>query len=268
MNRTPYIFRDGFSPEKANNYIMLLQVFPESFSFAVTEQKELIAFGKNIPVTELSKPDTYRDVLTAGYSKTVIGLPATAFTLLPRELFKQNGVLDVARFLDVKNTEAVFSQPLNEDNEIVYKTSGELIKTINSRLNLQSAVFGERGWITLLGENYPSDNKIYLDIYPDKVHVLNFRNRKLRFYNAFEFENKDELVYFVASAVKELGFEQNEAELVLNGDFKNANDSEVAYLSEFFEHVEINKLTPDLNLPAHVAAHEVLSVAALSKCVS
>lgn len=268
MNRTPYIFRDGFSPEKANNYTMLLQVSADSFSFAVTQQKELVAFGKNIPVAELSKPDSYRDVLTAGYNKTVIGLPAMAFTLLPRELFKQNGVPDVARFLDVKNTEAVFSQPLNEDNEIVYKTSGELIKTINSRLNLQSAVFGERGWITLLAESSPADNKVYLDIYPDKVHVVNFRNGKLRFYNAFEFENKDELVYFVASAVKELGFEHNEAELVVNGDFKDANDSAVAYLSEFFEHVAINQLAPDLSLPADVAAHEVLSVAALSRCVS
>jgi len=268
MTTTPYIFPDNFSAEKANNYLMLVQVFADSFSFAVTEQKQLIAFGKNIPLSELAKPEVYRDILTANFQKTVVGLPAVAFTLIPKELFKFNGVLEVARFLDVKSTEAVFSQPLNEDNEIIYKTNGEVLKAVNARLNLQSSVYGQRGWIQFISENYPDNDKVYLNIYQNQVHILYFENRKLRFYNCFETDNKDELVYFIGSAIQELKLSNDQVKLIINGDFEDENDSRIIYLSQFFPQIKINNLSPDLKLPNEIPVHQLLSVTALSLCAS
>ncbi len=116
------IYRDNnFNPEKANSYTLLLKLNADSFSYAVVHQNSLLVFADKCALTDLDGPGQLFDLLPGDYKKVVIGLSATALTLVPDTLFNEEQVTNYARLLDVTETEIVFAQPLDHSNHIVYK---------------------------------------------------------------------------------------------------------------------------------------------------
>ncbi|MDB5145024.1 MAG: hypothetical protein JWQ66_3737 [Mucilaginibacter sp.] len=256
---------DNFSLDKAEAYTLLIQIDKALFSYAIADENKLIAWAENHPLDELSDPQELLDLLSAKYKQVVIGLPATGFTLLPQSVFNPDRVSDLARFLDVKSDEKVLSQDLDADNVIIYKTHASVLNAAEE-FGLRNTVFSSKGWVNAIAQNNPGEGDLYLNITGNNVEILNFKAGKLRFYNTFEFNNDDELTYFAAFAAEELFLFPSHTSIYLSGDI-NADDKSVNRLAEFFIKVELNNITA-LQLPEEIVAHRILSIAALSLCVS
>ncbi|HEY2581504.1 MAG TPA: DUF3822 family protein, partial [Mucilaginibacter sp.] len=205
------------------------------------------------------------DLLSATYKKVVVGLPATGLTLVPKELFKEDHVADIARFLDVSDREKVFVQTLDDQNVIIYKTDENLVSAIE-KFGLQNIVYTAKGWITATGKNKPSDDKLYVEIGKDTVQFLYYSLDELRFYNTFEYKNEDDLSYFAAFVTQQLDLNPKLIKLVLSGDVEKGG-KHINRLTEFFSNIELNTIEV-LELPEQIAAHKTLALAALSLCGS
>src|ERR1017187_487414 len=115
MNDHDNIYTDNsFNLYQAYSYTLLLQVDATSFSYAVVYQNRLLVWAQNCDLDELAHPKQLSELLTATYKKVIIGMPATALTLVPKSLFDQEHVAEFARFLDVKEDEKVFAQTLDD----------------------------------------------------------------------------------------------------------------------------------------------------------
>jgi hypothetical protein len=248
-----------------SNYTLLLQIYHHSFFYAVVHQHRLIALAVDCDLKELNDPGEAHDLLTYDYKNIVAGLPATGFTLVPNPLFSTEHITGFARFLDVKSEEKVFAQPLDDENHIIYKV-GEAVADTAEIFGLQKAVFMAKGWIAAIANYNPSEKNLYLDINKKQLDVLYFADGKLRFYNTFEFHNPDELAYFASYVSQELGLQSSKTSLILSGDIE-AGDKNTTRLAEFFNRVEMNSLHI-LDLPPQIAPHQILSLAALTLCVS
>ncbi|OOQ62250.1 DUF3822 family protein [Mucilaginibacter pedocola] len=249
----------------AANYILLLQVDQHNFSYAVTEGKKLMAWAENCPLSELSNPKSLREILTAPYKEVVTGLTAGGFTLMPEALFDNEYAANVARLLDVTETDKVFAQPLDGKNTIIYKVD-ETVGTPHDTFANEKLIYRAKGWITAIANNYPTSTDIYLNIENGTVEILNFTYNRLRFYNTFPYKSHEELAYFAAFVADELGMSPENLTLVLSGDV-NTSDKGFTYLAEFFGKVRLNDIRV-LTLPEQVAPHKILSLAALSLCAS
>jgi hypothetical protein len=256
---------DDLSLTQAHSYSLLLQVDANSFNYAVLSGKQLLAWGENYSLDELRDPQQLRDILTANYQQVITGLASTGFTLLPQNLFDSTRIADIARLLDVSNTEKVNAEVLDAQNIIIYKVDEMLTYTIKD-LDNQKSFFIDAGWIKAIAAHYPSSNNVYLNIGNDVVSVVNFTNSKLRFYNNFTFKNHEELAYFCALVTAELEIKPENAKLILSGDINNS-DRYFNYLKDFFGEVELNN-TRLLTLPDKIAAHKILSLSALPLCAS
>ncbi|MDN5287193.1 MAG: hypothetical protein JWR38_3467 [Mucilaginibacter sp.] len=256
---------DNFSLDAAERYTLLIQIDKTSFSYAVADQDKLVAWADNHALEELSNPQELLDILSANYKHVVIGLPATGFTLMPQSLFNKEHVADIARFLDVKTNEKVSAQSLDSENAIVYKTDEAVIKAAEE-FGLHNTVFSSKGWVTAVAKNNPGQHSLYLNINGDQVEFIAFNSGKLRFYNKFEFKNIDELTYFTALVTTELDLQPAETNLYISGDI-DADDKGISRLAEFFGKVQINDQQV-LTLPEEIESHRILSLAALSLCVS
>ncbi|HEY4324921.1 MAG TPA: DUF3822 family protein [Mucilaginibacter sp.] len=259
-------FQDSsFTLYKAYSYTLLLQLEAASFNYAVAHNNQLLAWAQNCSLNELTGHGQLTDLLSATYKKVIVGLPATGLTLVPKELFKEDRVADIARFLDVNDHEKVFAQSLDNQNVIIYKTDESLVSAIE-KFGLKNTVYTAKGWITAISKNKPSDDKLYVEVGKDTVQFLYYSLDELRFYNTFEFKNEDELSYFAAFVTQQLELNPKVVKLVLSGDVE-IGDKRMKRLAEFFPDIELNTIKM-LELPEQIAAHKILALAALSLCGS
>jgi hypothetical protein len=205
-------------------------------------------------------------MIFGNYKERIIGLPQNGFTFVPYGLFKPELISDFARFLDVKSDERVFSQPLDDHNQVIYKVKDAIVNTIAEKFDVKNTVFPAKGWIKATAKNKSANSDLYLNIDNDKVSLLNFKDGKLRFYNTFEYKTTDELVYFALFVTDELKLQPQNTKLILSGNITQGDESS-SRLAKFFGRVELNK-QKTIELPDEIASHSVLTLTALSLCGS
>lgn len=260
-------YRDPeFNAAQTANYSLLIQIEAVSFSYAVVNQEKLLLLEENIDLSELTEPSEEHSRLFSEYKARVIGLPQNGFTFVPVSLFRSSHVADYARFLDVKPRERAFSQPLDAENQVIYKVDEQIADTVAKKFDVKNTVFSANGWITATAATNPADHYLYLNINRDKVEFLNFRAGKLRFYNVFEFKTPDELVYFTLFVARELNLQAQDITISLSGDF-NINDENAERLRKFLGKVDVNR-TRTFDLPWAITSPTILTLTALALCGS
>jgi hypothetical protein len=265
-NHKTYYRDNDFRQEHSANYTLLVQIRPLTFSYAVIGHNRLLALELEHDLDELTEITGENNLLFATYKQCIMGLPQAGFTFVPVSLFRPDRVADYARFLDVKGNEKVFSQPLDTENQVIYKVNENIATAIADKFDIKNTVFAAKGWILAMAANHPSNETLYVDINNDKVELLNFKDDKLHFYNSFEFKNEDELVYFASFVADELQLQVSNITLVLSGDVE-LGDKNSYRLSEFFNKVELNDMKA-IQLPQQISNHKVLTLTALSLCGS
>jgi hypothetical protein len=248
-----------------DNYTLLLQLYAASFSYALVHKNRLIAWCEDCDLKLLTEPGQTHEFLNYDFKNVVVALPSTGFTLVPNALYDENRVAEIARFLDVRPKEKVFAHQLDDANYIVYKAAEAIAKRAE-KFGLQKTVHISKGWLAAIAANNPQSYNLYLNIDKKRVELAHFNAGKLRFYNSFDFYNADELVYYTGLVVKELELAPRNTNLVLSGDI-NMDDNNSARLAIFFNGIEESELKV-LSLPAEIFPHQVLSLTALSLCVS
>jgi hypothetical protein len=266
MSEQIYTFRNpSFNINQAYYYTLLIQISSGSFSYAITYKEQLLAWDTNCNLAELSEPQELSDELNATYKKVVVGLPAHGFSLIPAPIFAQDQIVNYARLLDVKPEERVLAQALDRDNFIIYKVDEKIITAVQ-RFDLNNAVFGNKGWITAAAQTNPGNQDIYLHAENGRAEFLNFNKGNIRFYNNFDYKNEEDLAYYAALVVKELGILTQNVHLRLSGNIK-PEDRYSLRLAEFFQHVTFFR--PQLlALPEQISGQQILTLAALSLCGS
>jgi hypothetical protein len=265
-NHNHHYRESDFNAEQTAAYTLLVKIGLASFSYAVTGHNRVMVLEENIPANELIEQTEKHPLLFATYKERIVSLPQNGFTFIPVSLFRPDHAADYARFLDVKENDKVFSQALDAENQVIYKTDKQIINIAATKFDIRNTVFSAKGWITLTAANNPADHNLYVNIDNDKVEFLNFKGGKLRFYNAFEFKTADELAYFTLFVTGELELSPQATTLLLSGDV-NINDDNAVRLNKFFGKVEINHLKT-VDLPWEITSHSVLTLTALSLCGS
>jgi len=266
MSEQIYSFRDpSFNPHQAYYYTLLIQVDAKSFSYAIVYDNDVLAWGANCNLAELTNPQQLAEELEATYKKVVIGLSSSVFTLVPDVLFSKDQVANYARLLDVKADERVLAQSLDHQNHIIYKTDEKIIAAIQ-RFDLQNVVYLGKGWISAAALNNPGAEDLYLHTENGKAEFLYFKNDNIRFYNKFDYETEGDLGYYAAFVCEELGLAPTDVQLKISGTLK-PDDKFITSLSRFFPN--INLFNPHLlNVPAQIDPQQILTLAALSLCAS
>jgi hypothetical protein len=264
MNDQANNFTDNsFNLHQAYSYALLLQVELNTFGYAFVNYDRLLVSALNCDLDELAHPKQLSEILTATYKKVTIGLPATALTLVPKTLFRADRINDVARLLDVKVTDKVFAQVLDDENYIVYKTPAYIASAVE-KFGFNNTVYTAKGWLKAILKTRPSADNLYLDFGRGQLHIAYFSGQIIRFYNIFEFKNEEDVVYYATLVCEELKLKPPHTTLVLSGDVI-PDDKYMKRLEDFFPKIELNSIRV-LNLPGQIPQHKVLSLVALSLC--
>lgn len=256
-------FSDDFSPEQVKNYTLLIQIRNTDFSFAVVNQNALLAWGNGYPLSELITPADFVHFLTpADYQKVIIGVTPQVFNIVPKQLYQEKHLAQLVKLLDVSETDKVYSETLDADNQVVFKDNDELLPTLTARYQSHKIVFGYKGWLEAIAKTEPAADNLYVDIQATEVHFAYFTESKLRFYNIFKYADPNDLAYFTALTTNELQLNPEDTYLVISGD----TDISLGHLNDFFPNIDSNPIGQLQQLPNGITAQQLLSLTALTLC--
>lgn len=229
---------EKFSVDDIGNYDLVLSFSPEHFKCAVTSEKlgrcvffESFDFTISLDKTEVIEQCRLifdeHEILQAGFWKSVRCVVSDEFfTLIPKELFLEKKASKVLDFcypeIDSRSKEKAHFNPNSGPAASVFtvhKKLNSFLKKFYSKIEIQylhelTSVL--EGVVTSSG----TGNKPCLSAYihGNRLTILALDNGRLRFFNNFDFNNPEDAVYYILSAMEKLDISGQRGKLVFYGD--------------------------------------------------
>ncbi len=203
----------------------------DSISNSIVLSKQVI-FKKDLNAYEILKElrdllRTYR-VEDYGYSDVVVIHRNTLFSLVPKSLFDEKELANYMKF-NIK----ILANDMMAYDEI---DQPELINVYVPFMNINNYIyelFGEFDFLhngTVLIQallQSHSDTKrpvCYVHVADDQMDITVLENKKLRFYNSFYFDTKEDFIYYLLFTLEQLKLDPAQVGVRLFGSVKEGDD--------------------------------------------
>ncbi len=224
-----------FSAESENKEILSIELLPGGFSFAILDASTfkyqvLISGVMSRKDNEPSGPSCLMDadpeirsLLDRAYLKTTIACFTPRLTLLPNEVFLKEDQESAHRFAcAVPSEHAIRIDRLNNlQGYGVYSLPSDLVvqlerKFPRHRLWHSGGVLIENTLATARLENWPGD--VVLHIRRSFFEVLLLDRKRLVYYNAFRYNQFDDLMYFLFYVLEQFRLDPKSSWAILSGE--------------------------------------------------
>lgn len=229
-----------FDATKAKTYELYLEIGANYFNYAVVDPR-------NQAVKTIShKPSNiyngiYDDLLKSLFAKTKISLTTQKFTFVPSELFHESAVDNFVKYIGATENEEVCIQELkNAGITIIYALPKLQLDKIgsyfpNAEIFPQISPFYQG---IKFGFSQISTSQLFINLRDGLAEIIILNHRQFQFYNIFEFQNEDELIYFALLAAQENNIKPASATLKLSG-FIDTESNLFDQLLNYFPHTEV-----------------------------
>ncbi len=269
MSSGQYNYYDPeYDSERTAGNELLILISDELFSFAIlrTDTKKVLVWGENYSHFELADPKDLKHILSANYDEVKVAVQSTTFTLIPKDLYNQNDLANYSKFLMIEPTDYIFVNELDASNYIVFSVKEGLIKILKRYIDLKNVFFAAKPLIMAINFVKPLSQNLYAHLEENLLHLVYFRNDQLGFYNVFEFNNADELMYYVLLVSNELNLNLEETSVILSGKVTFA-DQKIHRVNDMLANVYFNQ-NQIVTLPQGFLSHQILMLAGLTLCGS
>ncbi|WP_223035067.1 DUF3822 family protein [Hanstruepera marina] len=171
-------------------------------------------------------------------------------TIVPKALFNENQIADYLKFnskilksdfitydtIEANNSVSVYVPYVNINNYIYEKFGSFTYNHVSSILIDQ----------ILQSERQSNSTKVVLNIYECYFQIIVVDKGALKLYNSFEFQTKEDFIYYVLFTFEQLQLDPETINLILLGDIEK-DDELYAILYKYIRHVEFGKHTSSYN---------------------
>ncbi|WP_162847097.1 DUF3822 family protein [Mucilaginibacter gracilis] len=257
-----------YDPKVTDGNELLLVVNNNTFGFIVSQirTKKVLVWGEDYDNDELQNPEALKDILLGNYSSVKAVVPSVTFTIIPKDLFKETDIIEYSRFLTPEPDDVLLTNEFDVTNNVVFAVSKTIMEVLKNKLNKASIFFAGKVFAATVNFARHDNANLYAHIEGNRLQLLYFRNAEFAFYNNFEFNNPDELMYFVVLTANELGLNLDETSVILSGDV-NISDKKIHRVSDLLPKVYLNQ-TKMVQLPQGFLSHQILLLSGLTLCES
>ncbi|CAL66796.1 DUF3822 family protein [Christiangramia forsetii] len=230
--------------ENTNYKKLSIQVSLNGLSFCILNQQDnkiiyfkKIQFEKQLdPIKVLSKIEiTYEqeESLKQPVDEVILLFSSSLFTLVPEELFDEDNAASYLKF----NTKILKTDFIAFD-----KINSEIVNIYIPYANIINYFFDKYGEFeyrhslsvlieSLLGlENKKLKPQVYLHSHLNSYELIVIENGKLIFANSFEYDTKEDFLYYLLFTAEQLNLDPHEFELILFGEIsKDSEEYKIAW---------------------------------------
>jgi hypothetical protein len=222
---------------KTNNistskYELSIQVNLSGLSFFVLNlETSKVAFLKSIPFEKKQTPQCLLDRLTHSFnsidelqkhfSKVTVIHDNELATLVPKPLFDETNLVDYLKFntkilktdfitfdsLQIADLKVVYV-PLVNINNFVFERFGSFEYKHSATVVLNRVLTIEKNSKSL---------KMYINVEPSHYEIITVENNHLKFYNRFEYNSKEDFIYYLLFTAEQLQLNPEDFPVILMG---------------------------------------------------
>jgi hypothetical protein len=270
MNTEPYIVKHYKSDKpdlKAGSNISLL-IDNETFTFVTfnkdySQLLELCHVKSNNSMTHgLSNLERITFLIgnyqLSGkkYQNVNIAILNSDFTILP-EAFALENLKEILEFSSGQISKNTYTHKFN-NLSFNYFVEAELINYLEK--TFKNASIKHAGAVSISSLlNLPSLKKcdIFLNLIDSTFELLAKQNNNLLYYNVFNYETKEDVMYFLLFMMEQFNFDQNKVNLIVAGQIEAESDlfktlkKHIKQISFAVNDISLNNNFKDLNIPNH-----------------
>ncbi|MGY5353674.1 DUF3822 family protein [Wenyingzhuangia sp. IMCC45467] len=211
---------DGFSFCVYNNSTSKYEhIVAIPFTNRINTPAHILEEVKNIFNHHVLLHDTYEEVLLIHHNELSTFVPQSYFNEDILNSYLQNTVKvfdnDYVSFDELNNIEInnVYIPFVNVNN-YVFDAVGEFTYLHSSTVFLQN----------ILKSNTITDKSMFVNVYKNNFQLLVIENNQLILSNYFNYQNKEDFVYYILFVAEQLKMDTNSFTLTLYGDIKESDE--------------------------------------------
>lgn len=254
---------ESFSPQDTQHYGLAILFSEVSFTYCILDFKRNkylglhhllrsdAASGRIPQHTKSTRDDFYRNIflsapwLKNSYRVTKIAWEGGRSTLVPAALYEPDekaGYLNLT--MNPNSEEQVFADHLIPlDAYQVFSMPDQVLHTIQGyfpkvKIVHHTSVLIESIWVNY--KNRISANRTFLHIRERFFDLMIFDGRQMTYFNSFQFQNNEDIAYYVIFVLEQLNFNPESMPLVLLGNTEKGGGL-TDLLSRYVRHVEFGR---------------------------
>ena len=239
------------SIENENKLELSIQISLNGLSFCVLDTNiNTITYLKHIPLDKKSTPlkvldileNTFKteNVLQASYSNVHVIHDNELSTIVPKEFFNDNHLADYLKFNSkILKSDFIAYDEININNSInVYVP----YVNINNFIYDMFGSFSYKHISTILiekileAEKFANNDKMYVHVEQSHFNVVVVSNGKLKLYNTFEFNTKEDFIYYILFTAEQLELDPETLDVILLGRIKS-DDENYNIIYKYIRHI-------------------------------
>lgn len=228
--------------------ILSIHLHVDGFSFYFLEKDQAVVTKRNYFI-ESQAPQNYTNHLietlqkekTEHFSLIRLIFSNKLFTLVPNELFNENRISDYIEF----NSFLLPNDPI--ESQLIKPLDIQFLHSYNESLEVQIKNLFPEKTIEILHSGYSLiDQLSYFS--PEiqysvwfnfsSIELIHFKKEQLIFYNYFETETKEDILYYILFVAQQLEIDVNEQPIHLLGNIENHSET-IAMMKKYIRHVKI-----------------------------
>lgn len=237
--------------ENNDNLELSIQISLNGLSFCVlNKHSNTITFLKRVPTTKKATPFKILDLLVKefeseeqlnqAFGNILVVHDNDLSTIVPKELFDEAYLADYLKFnskilksdfiafdeIQVNNSVNVYVPYVNINN-FIYEKFGTFSYKHISTILLEKI---------LEAEQYAHNSKMYIHVEQSHFNVVIVSKGKLVLYNTFEYNSKEDFIYYVLFTLEQLDLSPETIDIILLGNI-TMNDDIYNIIYKYVRHV-------------------------------
>lgn len=240
MNDKLHLTVSDFEPSNAFNFELVIELGTNHYNYAIIDGDK-----KAVKAISSSQTSIFNDVegslLQTHFAKTKININTQKFTFIPTSLFQKDNLEVYTKYIQPQEHETVLvSQLLDGAITAIYAFDKLLLDKIEK--HFPAAKLYPQFSSLITGVNYGfsliKEAQVFANFKADFLEIIIYDKGEFQFYNIFEFENDDEVLYFLLLATQQNNLHPSNSMLKISGNVSTQGET-YQRLKEHFNRIEI-----------------------------
>ena len=246
----------NFNINSANSYHLSIQLGLQHFSYCLLNTSNftydyirIYTFKtKDDCSSKISEIINNDDIVTAGFSSQSLAFVGNLSTLVPDLLYKEEENEQILSF-NTKISGKVLADSINEQQaHLIYSVSDNILNIVNNFFPKAKQKSQESMLIKQYSKSKKNTQKAFIYFNNKHIIVTVFNNNKLIFNNSFNFNTKEDLLYYVLYSFEQLNISTEDIDTEILGDIQK-NDEYFNLLYDYIRNLSLAKRPSQLNFP-------------------
>mgnify|MGYP003575107976 CR=1 FL=1 len=273
MNNNSILLIDpNFEPANSANLSLLVKIGADTFSYAIIDELQKLVHavydeqecGSGYhKLNERLKTDAY---LTLNYKSVKVATHTPNVIFVPQELYNESEISIYTKYFEEADSKNVYVQPtLQQAFSTIFSLPPLVEKLIDENWQANTKLQQNAGLIELASQI--EQDSLIIDFTVGSFQLIYIQEQKIAFMQSYEFEDIEELTYYLLLTINQLSIDTNKTRVKVCGIIHEGDDKWNC-ISQYFAQTNLLVLATDLdtNILDDMPAHYYTSLLALQQC--